>query len=61
MIVRFTIYKAKDGVRWHAKRCGRIIAESGEAYSSLRTCKKTLDNLIGSMRERNYALVIDVP
>lgn len=29
------VYKAKDGYRWRLKaRNGRIIAESGEAYSS---------------------------
>ena len=27
------IYKAKDGWRWRIMRSGRIIAESGEAYT----------------------------
>lgn len=29
-----TVYKAKDGYRWRLKtRNGRIVAESGEAYT----------------------------
>lgn len=33
-MTKFTIYKAKDGWRWRLKAAnGRIIAESGEAYT----------------------------
>lgn len=31
-MLKITVYEAKDGWRWHAKRSGRIMAESGEAY-----------------------------
>ena len=27
-----TIWKAKDGFRWHLQVSGRIVAESGEGY-----------------------------
>ena len=31
--MKITVYRAKDGWRWHAKADnGRIVSESGEAY-----------------------------
>lgn len=36
---RFQVYPAKDGYRWRLKAAnGRIIAESGEAYTRRRDC-----------------------
>jgi len=33
------VYKASDGWRWHLKaRNGRIIADSGEAYTNRSKC-----------------------
>lgn len=32
------IYKARDGWRWRAKVRGKIVAESGEAYTKLAHC-----------------------
>lgn len=40
--VKFTVYKARDGYRWNAKRCGRIVAEGGEAYVRSGSCLKSL-------------------
>ena len=35
-------YEAKDGWRWRAMRAGRIVEESGEAYSSKRAVKRAI-------------------
>lgn len=32
-MLTFTVYQAKDGWRWRAKRGGRIVADGGEAYT----------------------------
>lgn len=37
-IGRVRIWKARDGWRWHAVNGGRIVAESGEAYTRKRDC-----------------------
>lgn len=45
--VVFEIYKARDGWRWRAKaRNGRIIAESGEAYTRRYDCNSSMQKLI---------------
>lgn len=44
--MKFHIYKAKDGWRWHLRaRNGRIIAESGEAYRAKSQCYKMIYRL----------------
>lgn len=43
----FEIYKARDGWRWRVKaRNGRIIAESGEAYTRKYDCNLAMYRLI---------------
>lgn len=37
-----TYRKAKDGWRWRAMACGRIVEESGEAYSSKRAVLRAI-------------------
>lgn len=45
-MVKFTVYEGRDGWRWQLKAAnGKIIADSGEAYSSeynaVRAAKRT--------------------
>jgi Domain of unknown function (DUF1508). len=47
--IQVIIYKAKDGFRWHMKRSGRIIAESGEGYTRLSSVKRIVKSLIESI------------
>lgn len=52
--VHFTTYKAKDGWRWHAKRSGRIIADSGEAYTRKSSCKHAAADLVDAVLRLAY-------
>lgn len=37
------VYRAKDGIRWRARAAnGRIVADSGEAYTTLVALKRGL-------------------
>ncbi len=54
--IQVIVYKAKDGFRWHFKRNGRIIAESGEAYTRIGSIKKILVNLFNSIEVQQYDL-----
>ena len=47
--LHINIWKAKDGYRWHAKRNGRIVAESGEGYARIESLKKTLNHLMNAI------------
>ena len=47
--LHINIWKAKDGFRWHAKRNGRIVAESGEGYARIASLKKTLNHLMNAI------------
>ena len=47
--LHINIWKAKDGYRWHAKRNGRIVAESGEGYARIASLKKTLNHLMNAI------------
>lgn len=39
----FRVYRSKDGWRWRLEsRNGRILADSGEAYSRRRDCRRAL-------------------
>lgn len=41
---RFQVYPAKDGFRWRLRAAnGRIIAESGEAYTRKRDCIRAVE------------------
>ena len=51
-----TIWKAKDGFRWHLQVSGRIVAESGEGYvnkgHAVKMAKRYLrPSRIGKVRE----------
>lgn len=49
---KFTIYKAKDGWRWRLKAAnGRIIAESGEAYTRKADALRAKNQVIGAICE----------
>lgn len=42
--------------RWHAKRNGRIVAESGEGYKRKGTLKKTLGHLIEAIIQNDFMI-----
>lgn len=50
------IYEARDGFRWRALRGGRIVAESGEAYSSRRNCVRALEAFKEGVRDAVRAM-----
>lgn len=54
--VKIELYEARDGWRWHAKRSGRIIAESAEGYSRKSKAKKTLLNFLGAVELGNFTV-----
>ena len=47
--IQVIVYKAKDGFRWHMKMRGRIIAESGEAYTRIAAIRKVLNSILTRM------------
>ena len=56
--LKLTVWKDKKGeFRWHAKRAGRIVAESGEGYKRVQACTKALCNMIRSIEALNYEWV----
>ncbi len=49
-IYRIEVYEAKDGWRWRMKaKNGRIIADSGEAYSSRRGAERAAYSLVDAV------------
>ncbi len=55
--LKIKVWKAKDGYRWNMKRCGRIVAESGEGYKRIHSCTTALSNLIRSINKLDYVWV----
>lgn len=55
--IKIIIYKSKDGYRWRMQRRGRIIADSGEAYTRLASLLKTLKSIV---TDAAHAEIIDV-
>ena len=50
VITHFTMFRDKKKQwRWNAKRVGRIVACSGEGYTSARSCLKSLNKFIDSI------------
>ena len=56
MNIKMIIWKAKDGWRWHWKRSGRIVAESGEAYARPGSARKTMLGLVAAIKSGKWAL-----
>lgn len=55
------VYPAKDGWRWHLRsRNGRIVAESGEAYSSRRGAESAARLLFDTNDDRLWHAMIEV-
>mgnify|MGYP001579717041 CR=1 FL=1 len=52
--LKIKVWKSKDGFRWSMKRCGRIVAESGEGYKRIRSCGAALQHIIDSLATMNY-------
>lgn len=48
----FTVYHAKDGYRWRAKRGGRIVAESGEAYTRRSDAEQAVSRFCKALEHR---------
>lgn len=44
-MVTIEIYEAGDGWRWRMKRKGRIVADSGEAYSRSSSCVRAVNGM----------------
>lgn len=53
------IYDARDGFRWHAKRGGRIVAESGEGYVKRSSAVKAAQNLVAVIQAKNVVVHTD--
>ncbi len=51
--LKITVWKARDGFRWHMKRCGRIVAESGEGYKRIKSCGASLQRIIDCIVGQN--------
>lgn len=50
-VPRLTVYEAADGHRWRLRAAnGRIIAESGESYSSRSKARHAAEALYGYVR-----------
>lgn len=43
--------------RWRMKRCGRILADSGEGYTRLTDLQRAMTHIIESLASDNYELV----
>lgn len=57
---RIHAYKAKDGWRWHLRAAnGRILADSGEAYSSQRACLRAIDTTIAAIEHIGHKAMIN--
>ena len=56
----FEIYRARDGWRWRAKRAnGRIVADSGEAYTRKNDAHRAAFNFVAVVDRENIRWVID--
>lgn len=56
---KFEVYKALDGWRWRLKsRNGRIIADSGQAYSSKRKATEAASNVWDIIIENRVVLEV---
>lgn len=53
---RFRIYRAKDGWRWRLQASnGRVIADSGEAYTRRRDCRRAVRTVTAAVIEARGA------
>ena len=55
--LKINVWKSRDGFRWNMKRCGRIVAESGEGYKRINSCTTALTNIMKSLQTFNYVWV----
>lgn len=50
-------YQAANGeYRWRMKRNGRIIADSGEGYKTLRAMRQTLKRMLEGITKQNFVV-----
>ncbi|MGE0363021.1 MAG: hypothetical protein AB7R67_20070 [Vicinamibacterales bacterium] len=47
--VRILIYESRDGFRWRARR-GRIVADSGEAYTRRRDATRAATAFVAAVK-----------
>lgn len=58
----FRIYPDVAGEwRWHAKRSGRVVADSGEGYKDVDALCRTLSNFLSAVGHQTYTFKNDVP
>jgi len=55
--LKINVWKARDGYRWNMKRCGRIVAESGEGYKRVKSCTNAVCQIISCIGALNYEWV----
>lgn len=59
---KITIFEGKDGWRWHAKRCGHIVATSGgDGYKRKNKAHASLAHLILSIQNGDYTIAVQEP
>lgn len=53
--ISFRIYRGRDRFRWRlVHRNGNILADGGEAYSSKRGLKRSLENFLTAIAQGDY-------
>ena len=58
MRIHFYIYQARDGHRWQAMRSGRIVADSGEAYTKHSSCLRAVTRFTKAIERTQYDINI---
>ncbi len=54
--LKITVWKDKKSeYRWNMKRCGRIVAESGEGYKRIKSCVMALRHILDCLVTLNYS------
>jgi uncharacterized protein YegP (UPF0339 family) len=57
---KFVVYEAKDGWRWRLVAAnGRIIADSGEAYTRKHGAQRAVTTTIGEVEKIGHARMIE--
>jgi uncharacterized protein YegP (UPF0339 family) len=57
---KFVVYRARDGYRWRLIAAnGRLIAESGEAYTRKHGAERAVTTTIGEVERIGHARMIE--
>ena len=60
-MLKIHIYQAQDGPRWRAKKAGRIVFESGEAYKKPAGARRSVAALTKLMQPGVVTVVDELP